>query len=93
MIAIGELAAVHDARKSFYGKAMVRVVRPGVLVLRSYDTDVARIEDGVLTVKGHYSTTTGRLIKEFMRQNGFAADAGLAWRRIVEKFAPVAAAA
>lgn len=32
-----------DSRKSFYGKALV-IVRNGVAILRSYDTEVASID-------------------------------------------------
>ena len=67
-----ELSTQYDCRKSFNGKATVRTSGKQ-LVLRSYQTDVAYIEDGKLIVNGTYSATTLRHIKEFARQNGFDA--------------------
>lgn len=59
-----------DSHKSFYRKAMVR--REGNrLILRSYDTDVAYIEDGRAVVLGRYSNTTGRHIRAFLQTEGF----------------------
>ena len=63
----------YDSRKSFYGKADVRQ-EGNKLILKSYNTDVAYIQDGRAVVKGTYSPTTLRHIKEFLRQNGFKAD-------------------
>ena len=63
----------HDSRKSFYGKSIVREEN-GKKILTSYSTDVAFIENGKATVKGTYSQTTLRHIKEFLIQNGFKAD-------------------
>jgi hypothetical protein len=60
----------YDARKSFYGKAEVRK-EGNKLILKSYATDVAQIEDGKATVFGTYSPTTSRHVKEFLLQNGF----------------------
>ena len=68
-----ELKCIFDTRKSFYGKAIVRV-DDNRLILKSYDTDVAYIENGVAVVNGEYSTTTMRHIKEFLKQNGFKAE-------------------
>lgn len=62
-----------DGRKSFYGKAWV-VNENGELVLRSYNTRVAKIKKGVPMVKGLYSNTTTRHIKEFLKQNNIKAD-------------------
>lgn len=62
-----------DSRKSFYGKAKVRREN-GVLILTSYQTDVAKIENGKPTVYGLYSVTTTRHIKDFLYQNGFKAE-------------------
>ena len=66
-----ELEAKFDSRKSFYGKAKVHDV-DGTKVLTSYDTHVAEIKDGKLSVFGWYSATTARHINEFAQQNGFA---------------------
>jgi hypothetical protein len=62
-----------DTRKSFYGKAKVKQMN-GKKVLQSYQTDVAEIEKGKPFVKGLYSTTTTRHIKEFLKQQGFKAE-------------------
>ena len=65
-----ELQARYDARKSFYGKAHVIDHENGVLELQSYDTIVARIENGKVVKNdiGVYSTTTNRHIREFLKQ-------------------------
>jgi hypothetical protein len=68
-----ELEARNDARKSFYGKATVRIEK-GVTILKSYNTDVAFIKNGKATINGTYSQTTLRHIKEFLIQNGFKAE-------------------
>ena len=78
-----ELKAIHDSRKSFYGKAKVRVENmmfyTKKVILKSYDTDVAYItivKDGVnrAFVLDTHSQTTLRHIKEFLKQNGFKAE-------------------
>ena len=68
-----ELNVQYDSRNSFYGKAHIRT-EDNKLILRSYTTDVAYIEDGEAVVNGTYSNTTLRHIKEFLKQNGFKAD-------------------
>ena len=68
-----ELEAIHDARQSFYGKAIVSS-NNGVMSLWSYGTLVATIYDGQAKVYGTHSATTLRHIKDFLRQNGFRAD-------------------
>jgi hypothetical protein len=68
-----ELQVQYDPRKSFYGKAKVRG-DGGRVVLESYGTDVASIENGKAIVNGTYSQTTLRHIKEFLKQNGFKAE-------------------
>ena len=62
-----------DPRKSFYGKARVKADNEG-LTLQSYQTDVAKIVGGKAIVKGLYSATTTRHIKEFLKQHGIKAD-------------------
>lgn len=75
----------YDARKSFYGKAQVDVKKDGTQVLYSYNTPVAMIKNGEVTLgkatnRGYpfavwnYSQTTLRHVKEFLKQNGFTAD-------------------
>lgn len=60
----------HTGQKSFYGKA--RIVEDGdVKKLFSYETHVATIENGKLTILGHYSATTWRHIRSFAYLNGF----------------------
>ena len=68
-----ELRAIYDSRKEFYGKAKVIENGDGIKTLRSYQTEVAYIKDGRAYVRGHYSATTGRHIREFLLQNGFTA--------------------
>ena len=67
---IYELDARYDARKSFYGKAHVIDYENGTYELQSYNTIVARIENGKVTLNGlhEYSQTTNRHIREFFRQ-------------------------
>jgi hypothetical protein len=68
-----DLRPENDSRKSFYGKAKVRTEN-GKLILRSYDTDVAYIENGHAVVTNTQSPTTVRHVKEFLKQNGYKAD-------------------
>ena len=68
-ITYAELEPRYDGRKSFYKKAKTYVNNYGDLILRSYETDVAKITlDGELVVGGFYSPTTTRHIREFVRQ-------------------------
>ena len=68
-----KLTPQYDSKKSFYGKAKVRNEN-GKTILRSYDTDVAVIENGKPKVYGTYSSTTLKHIKEFLKQKGFKAE-------------------
>ena len=65
------LEALYDRHNSFYKKAKVLFEESGKIILRSYNTNVAYIENGDLFVEGLYSATTTRHIKEFMTQYGF----------------------
>ena len=70
-----ELAPVFDSRKSFYGKARVKV-DGNTSHLVSYSTVVAIVTylpDGakLARITGVYSRTTTRHIREFLRQHGF----------------------
>jgi len=58
-----------DTRKSFYGKAKIKSGNDGI-VLQSYNKDVAKIINGKAIVKGLYSPTTTRHIKDFLKQHG-----------------------
>lgn len=73
-VIVYELTTMYDCRKSFYGKAQV-IVKDDIIgeikQLKSYDTIVAQIEDGIPQAFGTYSNTTLRHIKEFFRQEGF----------------------
>ena len=64
------LQARYDSRADFYKKAKILEYN-GAIYLQSYDTVVAKIEDGKAIVNGWYSQTTARHINEFLRQNGF----------------------
>lgn len=60
-----------DSRKSFYGKAIVKVMDDGTEILQSYQTDVIkRTPDGKLKrLWGGWSATTGRHISAFCGLN------------------------
>ena len=74
-----DLEPQYDSRKSFYGKAKVYRDNDGHLLLKSYETIVAEITDGMATadgkptvnVYGWYSSTTARHINDFLYQHGF----------------------
>lgn len=73
-----DLPARFDARKTFYGKAVVIHEADGQIKLQSYSTIVACIKGypsptATAEVYGWYSNTTGRHIKEFLKQHGFKA--------------------
>jgi hypothetical protein len=71
-VRVYDLRPEHDSRASFYGKAQVLDYGNGVYELKSYDTIVARIENGEVTMNGlhQYSRTTDRHIREFLQQFG-----------------------
>lgn len=72
MIYTWEMTPRFDSRKSFYGKAHITAYPNGRQVLTSYNTEVAEITaDGQPIIYGHYSATTTRHQKEFLRQHGF----------------------
>lgn len=64
------LQARYDYRADFYKKAKVLKYN-GATYLQSYNTIVAKIENGNAIVNGWYSQTTARHINEFLYQNGF----------------------
>lgn len=68
-----KLDTIYDTRASFYGKARVEKTE-NELRLISYSTHVATIKDGRAYVKGTYSPTTLRHIKEFLKQHHLRAD-------------------
>lgn len=71
------LTPMFDSRKSFYNKAIV-VTADNSINLYSYNTLVAKIHnDGTIVLtanSAHYTNTTLRHIKEFLKQNNFKAD-------------------
>lgn len=71
-VRVYDLRPENDGRASFYGKAQVLDYGNGVYELKSYDTIVARIENGEVTMNGlhQYSRTTDRHIREFLQQFG-----------------------
>lgn len=68
-----ELKTNYCNEKSFYGKANI-IEYPDYVLLQSYKTIVAQIEEGKAIVNGTYSPTTLRHIKEFLKQFGFKAE-------------------
>lgn len=56
-----------DSHKSFYGKAVVKVLDNGTKILQSYQTDVLRMDpDGKMTrLWNDWTATTGRHIRAF----------------------------
>lgn len=67
---IYELSARYDARKSFYGKALVIEHDDGSRELKSYGTIVSREKGGKVEHLGKWSATTSRHQREFERQFG-----------------------
>lgn len=65
------LTCFYDSRKSFYNKAVV-VDDGGVKTLESYNTPVARVSEGKLTLlpQWDYGMTTLRHVTEFAKQTG-----------------------
>ena len=64
------LQPMYDSRDSFYKKAKILEYN-GIRYLQSYNTIVAKIENGEPVINGWYSQTTARHINEFLQQNGF----------------------
>lgn len=83
-----ELAPEHVNQKSFYGKAVVTVYSSGVAVLKSYNTEVAYIEDGKLhRLWNGWSATTAKHVHEFCLQNGVVGVGKKEWLNLpVEHF-------
>ena len=67
-----ELEAIYDSSQSFYGKAKVEL-DGNKIILYSYGSYVAYIENYDAYITGDYTQTTMRHIKEFLLQNGFEA--------------------
>ena len=57
----------NDGRKSFYGKAKVYEYNDNLIVLKSYNTEVCRIDHGeFIRMWSGYSATTMRHINAFI---------------------------
>lgn len=67
------LQAIYDTHKSYYNKAKTEETN-GKLVLYSYDTEVAFIENNKAVVTNLQSATTLRHVKDFLLQNNFKAE-------------------
>ena len=69
-----DLSPEYDARKSFYGKAKVKV-GDGKITLYSYNTPVCEIDANTREVRlldlWDTSQTTLRHVREFLQQHGF----------------------
>lgn len=65
---IYQLEPRFDARKSFYGKALIIDHENGTFELQSYDTIVSRCVNGKVEELGKWSNTTTRHQKEFRKQ-------------------------
>ena len=65
---IYELSPRYDARKSFYGKALVIDYENGTFELQSYNTIVSRCVNGKVEELDKWSPTTTRHQREFRRQ-------------------------
>ena len=56
-----------DSRKSFYGKTIVIEEENGTILLKSYDTIVGKIVDGIFyRLWNRYSATTMRHVNSFL---------------------------
>ncbi len=72
-----------DSRKSFYGKAHVIELTSGIKYLESYDTIVAKIENGKLSrLWSGWSATTGRHVSSFSLMFLGAPMGKAAWDRL-----------
>jgi len=70
MTQILELTPHYDSRESFYGKARIIREDNGTERLISYNTEVAVATEDELHIKGEWSQTTTRHVKEFMHYLG-----------------------
>lgn len=86
-----ELIPQHDACKSFYGKARVRVDDDGNKFLFSYGTPVMYWDAKTKNLHGlwdGWSSTTGRHVKEFSLQCGCKAVTKKEWDKMTPEPAP-----
>ena len=73
-ISMYDLNCCFDARQNFYGKARVEIFSDNSEILWSYSTPVACCVKSKIIVRGQYSQTTTRHIKEFIKQHNQSAD-------------------
>ena len=79
---IYELHPVFDGAKSFYGKATIRTEGDDI-ILRSYNTDVAKISCGkFIRLWSGYSATTMRHVAEFHKQAGLGGIGKADWKKL-----------
>lgn len=77
-----ELAPI-DNRKSFCGKAIVTEYSDKLAILKSYGTEVARIENGVFVrMWSGYSPTTQRHVNAFRSVYGLETITGTEWKKL-----------
>lgn len=69
-IFIKYLNPIYGTQKSFYKKAKI-ISYNGAIYLQSYETIVAKINNGEFIINGWFSRTTAMHINEFLLQNGF----------------------
>ena len=72
-----------DGRKSFYRKATVMEYNENLAILTSYETEVARIENGVFArMWSGYSPTTLRHVNAFRSTYGLETITGTEWKKL-----------
>lgn len=72
-----------DGRQSFYGKAIVTEYSDKLAILKSYGTEVARIENGVfIRMWSGYSQTTQRHVNAFRSVYGLETITGTEWKKL-----------
>ena len=72
-----------DGRQSFYGKAIVMEYSEKLAILKSYGTEVARIENGVFVrMWSGYSQTTQRHVNAFLHTYGLKTITGTEWKKL-----------
>ena len=78
-----ELSAYYDARKSFYGKALVEV-KGKELILYSYLKKVCYIIGNEVYIISLDSNTTNRHIREFLRQNEWRFSGNEKYKKLID---------
>ena len=78
-----ELASYYNARKSFYGKALVEI-KGRELILYSYLKKVCYIKDNEIHLISLDSNTTNRHIREFLRQNEWRFSGNEKYKKLID---------